>query len=58
MTKPEDLNSVCLVEKTSVLSNAIAECMIKNEMTLEMLDNACQIVKELYRTDAVIRKAD
>lgn len=58
MTRPYELNSVNLIENASILCNVITDCMIKNELTLEALDNACQIVKELYRTDAIIRKAD
>ena len=57
MTKSEDLNSVAVEKNKTVLCNAITACMIQNEMTMENLDDAYDMVAELYRTDAVIEKS-
>ncbi len=58
MTKPEHLNNIELEENATRLSNAITDCMIQNQMTLENLDEAYKIVKDVYRKNAIIRKAD
>ena len=38
------------------LSNVITSYMIDHELTLEILELACEKVKHVYKTDAVIRK--
>ncbi len=60
VTKPEHLDSVVREEKASILSNAIAKCMMDNRMTLENLDEASEIVRNVYRKNAVMiqREAD
>lgn len=55
MTKPEHLDSVCREEQASNLSNVIISCMMSNKMTLENLDEACEIVREVYRKNAVMK---
>lgn len=43
-------------EKQSVLlSNEISRCMIQNNMTLENLDEACEIVREVFRKNATMK---
>ncbi len=54
----EELNSVSLQKNASFLSNAITDCMMQHGMTLENLDDACAHVREVFRTDATIKKAD
>ena len=58
MEIPEKLNTVFLHEMSAKLTNAITECMISNQMTLECLELACNAVKEVYKKNAVIKKAD
>lgn len=58
MTKPKHLNNIVLEENAARLSNVIIDCMIQNQMTLENLDKACEIVKNIYRKNAIIRKTD
>ena len=36
-------------------NNVIIECMRLNSMTLENLDDACAIVKEVFRKDAMLK---
>ncbi len=50
-----NLNSVSREEQSAILSNAISRCMIENQMTLENLDEACGIVREIYRKNATIK---
>lgn len=57
MTKPDELNSVWIEKMECILTNAIAECMCDNSMTLECLDKAYESIKELYRKNAVIQKS-
>ncbi len=45
MEIPEKLNTVFLHEMSAKLTNAITECMISNQMTLECLELACNEVK-------------
>ncbi|MDD3746974.1 MAG: hypothetical protein PHD70_14225 [Anaerostipes sp.] len=54
----EELSSISLQTNASILSNIITDCMMQNGMTLENLDDACTHVRELFRTDATIKKAD
>lgn len=49
-----NLNSVSREEQKAILSNAISRCMIENHMTLENLDEACEIVRKIYRKNATI----
>ena len=57
-SKVEELNSVSLQKNTSIPSNTITDCMMQHGMTLENLDDACTHVREVFRTDATIKKAD
>lgn len=45
-------------ESVAVLSNTITDCMIHNNMTLEHLDSACDVVRGVYKENATIKKAD
>lgn len=54
----ENLNTVCLEQRAAILSNAIMDCMMKNGMTLENLDDACTNVREVFRTNATMKLAD
>lgn len=57
----ERLDVTTRKEQASILSNTIVECMISNSMTLENLDEACVLVKEVFRKDAMLKgptKAD
>lgn len=49
-----NLDSVSREEQKAILSNAISRCMIENHMTLENLDEAYEIVREIYRKNATI----
>ena len=49
------LDSVSRKEKSSVLHNIIVTCMRENNMTLENLDEACDIVQEIYRKNAMLK---
>ncbi len=51
----KNLDCVLIEEKKIILSNEITKCMISNGMTLENLDEACEIVKEVYRKNATIK---
>lgn len=51
----KNFDSVSREEQKSILSNAISRCMIENHMTLENLDEACEIIREIYRKDATIK---
>lgn len=51
----KNLDCVSREEKKSVLSNTIIECMKSNSMTLENLEESCEIVKEVYRKNATIK---
>lgn len=58
MKNPEKLNIAFLHEMSARLTNVITECMISNQMTLECLELACNEIKEVYKKNAVIKKAD
>lgn len=58
MTKQEHLNSMCIEQNVAALSNVITNCMIENGMTFECLGMAYENVKEVFRKDATIKKAD
>lgn len=58
MTRPEHLDSVSTEQNAETLSNIITNCMIAKEMTLECLDRAYENIKEVYRRNAIIKKAD
>lgn len=51
----KNLDSVSKEEQKAILINAISSCMIKNHMTLENLDEACESVREIYRKNATIK---
>lgn len=42
-------------KQSTTLSNAISQCMIQNNMTLENLDEACEIVREVFRKNATMK---
>ena len=50
------LDSVSREEQSAILSNVISRCMIENHMTLENLDEASEIVREIYRKNATMNK--
>lgn len=58
MNQQECLNSVDMEDKTAALSNVITSYMIENQMTLQVLDRACENVNRIYRENATIKKAD
>ncbi len=45
-------------KNVELLSNAITSCMIQNNMTLEHLDISCEVVRDVYRKNATVKKAD
>ncbi|MBC5688094.1 hypothetical protein H8S37_03990 [Mediterraneibacter sp. NSJ-55] len=51
----KDLDSVSREEQKATLSNIILQCMIENRMTLENLDEACEIIREAYRKNATMK---
>lgn len=51
----EHLDKADRKQKAMMLSNIISSCMIKQNMTIENLDDACEIVKEVYRKNAMVR---
>lgn len=53
--KAKNLDSVSKEEKKATLSNTISRCMIENHMTLENLDEACEIVREIYKKNATMK---
>lgn len=50
----KNLDCVLREEKKSILSNEITKCMIQNNMTLENLDEAREIVREVFRRNATM----
>lgn len=51
----QKLDVVTREEKASKLNNVIIECMRSNSMTLENLDDACALAKEVFRKDAMLK---
>lgn len=51
----KNLDCISREEKKAILSNTIIDCMKSNSMTLENLDESCEIVKEVYRKNAMIK---
>ena len=51
----KNLDSVSREEQKSILSNVISRCMIENHMTLENLDEACEVIREIYRKNAIMK---
>lgn len=51
----ENLDVATREEQAAKLSNNIIECMMQNSMTLENLDEACALVKEVFRKDAMLK---
>lgn len=50
----KNLDSFFKEEKSATLGNVISQCMIENYMTLENLDEACEIIREIYRKNATL----
>ena len=53
--KKERLDVITREEQAAKLSNTIVECMMQNSMTLENLDEACVLVQEVFRKDAMLK---
>lgn len=51
----QDLDTIIREEQAAKLGNNIIDCMTKNSMTLENLDEACEIVRNVYRKNATIK---
>ena len=51
----KNLDSFFKEEKSATLGNVISQCMIENYMTLENLDEACEIIREIYRKNAIMK---
>ncbi len=51
----KNLDCISREEKKAILSNTILACMKNNSMTLENLDESCEIVKEIYRKNALLK---
>lgn len=51
----KNLDSVSRKDNAAILSNTIIQNMRDNNMTLENLDEACEIVREAYRKNAIIK---
>ena len=50
----KNLDSFFKEEKSATLGNVISQCMIENYMTLENLDEAGEIIREIYRKNAIL----
>ena len=50
----KNLDSFFKEEKSATLGNVISQCMIENYMTLENLDEACEIIREIFRKNAIL----
>lgn len=50
----KNLDSFFKEEKSATLGNVISQCMVENYMTLENLDEACEIIREIYRKNAIL----
>lgn len=53
----KNLDSFFKEEKSATLGNVISQCMIENYMTLENLDEACEIIREIYRKNAILKSS-
>ena len=51
----KNLDSVSREEQKAILSNVISRCMIENHITLENLDEACEVIREIYRKNAIMK---
>ena len=51
----ENLDVATREEQAAKLSNNIIECMMQNSMTLENLDEACALVSEIFRKNAMLK---
>lgn len=58
MIQPEHLNTVSKENRTAILTNHISSFMIQNQMTLKDLESAVELVKNLYKENATIKKPD
>ena len=54
----ECLDSVNIEDKAAALSNVITDYMIDNQMTLQILDKACENINSIYRKNATMKRAD
>lgn len=50
----KNLDSVSREKQKAILNNVIFRCMIENHMTLENLDEACEVIREIYRKNAIL----
>ena len=53
--KKDWIDVIAREEQAAKLSNNIVEYMMQNSMTLENLDEACALVKEVFRKDAMLK---
>lgn len=53
--KKEKLDTALREDQAAKLSNIIVEYMTKNFMTLENLDEACVLVDEVFRKNAMLK---
>ena len=51
----ENLDVATREEQAAKLSNVIVEYMMSNFMTLENLDEACALVSEIFRKNAMLK---
>lgn len=51
----KNLDSFLRKKRAQTLGNVISQCMIENYMTLENLDEACEIIREIYRKNAIMK---
>lgn len=49
------LDVISREERAAKLSNIIVECMMEDSMTLENLDEACVLVSEVFRKNAMLK---
>lgn len=54
----ECLDGVDIENKAAALSNVIMDYMMDNQITLQVLDKACENVNSIYRKNAIMKKAD
>lgn len=56
MLRPDELERVSKEKNVATLSNAIAMCMMENDMPLEYLDKAYTDIQRIYRKNALMPK--
>lgn len=52
----DTLALVASEKKRLILGDSIIRCMVDNQMSLQDLDNACEIAREYYRKYALLNK--